>query len=141
LLNTQEKYWGETTCTALYFQYFFCGNDKGIIRVFDLQNEDRIKDLKPLKDKQLYGNPVRSLDISQNMEYLVAGYDSGTIAIFDLKSYKLVKVEKQLHDSMVLGVKIVTAVDNTITTISFERDGAVSNSKFSTKGLFNSTKM
>ena len=46
-----------------------------------------------------------------------------------------------MHDSMVLGVKIVSAQDNVITTISLERDGAVSISKFQTKGLFQATKM
>ena len=36
LNKPNEKYSGQISCTAFYCQYFFVGNSRGYVRVFDL---------------------------------------------------------------------------------------------------------
>ena len=38
LSDPGEKYAGDVSCTGFYSSYFFAGNDKGYIRVFDLKS-------------------------------------------------------------------------------------------------------
>ena len=79
------------------------------------------------------------------MEYLIAGYESGALALFDMRTYKLVKIMKEIHYSQVLSAKIITVNEekHQVETVSVEigNGGIVSYAKFSTKGLFNSSKM
>jgi len=86
------------SCIVSHGEYFFVGNSKGYIRVFDL-TANNIKDLKPLYDGKLADDEVICMDLSQTMSYLVSGYKSGSVALWDMKSYKLVKILNDVHTS------------------------------------------
>lgn len=126
LKNPKERYFGEVSCTGFFENYYFVGNDKGFIRVFDL-TERKKKDLKPLFDKHLQDNKVMCIDLSQNMEYLVAGYESGALALFDMGAYKLVKIMSEAHDTEILGAKIINVnlEKHVVDIVSIEMVGAV----------------
>lgn len=133
--NPNEKYFGKVTCSGFHGQYYFVGNDKGFIRVFDLKSR-KVQDLKPLFDKHLASKKVMCIDLSQNMEYLVAGYESGALALFDMNSYKLVKIMTEAHDTEVLGAKIynVNEEKHFVEVVSVEMEGAVVHTSINTKG-------
>ncbi len=80
------------------------GTSLGVIRVFDLETEE---ELKPILVRELHGNRVTCIDVSQNGMYLAAGYSNGQIVLWELKTSTAAVQVGDAHNCTVLNAKFL----------------------------------
>ena len=119
----------------MFKNFFFVGNSKGIIRVFNWKTQ---QEMMPLKDPTALGTQrITCIDINEEANMLVNGFNEGGVALWDLEKYQLLKYLPDQHTSPVTNVKIVDAVSGaSVSFISCEDGGMVTFTSLSRRALF-----
>ena len=116
-----KEYEGWPYWIKQYKNLVFVGISQGIIRIFDIKNNE---ELKPLVIKKNTINRVMSMDINLEGTHLVAGYSEGNLALFDIQKQKLITEIKDAHSHEIESVKFLS-VDYPISFVSADKKGVL----------------
>ena len=114
---------GEITCTHVSDQDFFIGDNKGIVKMYKIENGNEIKTFSISQNN----SPVSALENIYN-EYIFIGHNDGSINLFDIKKCSLLYSLKDVHSSKILSIlsiKISNNDKNNFKMISSDEDGQV----------------
>ena len=108
----------EITCTQVSEQSFFIGNDKGLVKMYEIENGN---ELKTFSVPQM--NSTVSVLENKGNEYIFVGYNDGTINLFDIKKGNLLNSFKEIHSSKILSIKFINYDKNIFKIISSDEEG------------------
>ena len=132
---TSEKNETKITCIVANEGLIYIGDDKGVIKIFSLNNEIEIgplnykpEELVNISKKKDNNVSVTSMDILNNKNLLACGYYNGIVEIWDLKNKKCKKKllpSASNHQSQILAVKFLNGNEKMMELISSDCSGLV----------------
>lgn len=123
------------TCIVASGNLIYIGNDKGVIKIFSLNNEIEIgplnfrpEEIFNIERKKGENNSVTSMDILDSKNLLACGYYNGIVEVWDLKNKKIRKKilpSVSNHNSPILVVKFLNGNAKMMELISSDCSGLV----------------